>query len=152
MSGFVILLAFLAVLGAVHSFRSDELLTGAEFACASAGLSGLAIAFTLPMRCRVVTTRGGECGNVAYGVLFGCTMAAGHWSGKFRARLGLPRHEPRRPPSVLHRGGTAGVAAEALPIVITVAGGAGGVCAFWFALIGTASGVASFALAVTQVH
>lgn len=47
------------------------------------------LGFTLRVRCRVKTTRGTACGNEAYGLLFGCTRAAGHHWGKFRRRLGL---------------------------------------------------------------
>jgi hypothetical protein len=47
------------------------------------------LGFTLRVQCRVKTTRGTACGNEAYGLLFGCTKAAGHHWGKFRRRLGL---------------------------------------------------------------
>jgi hypothetical protein len=47
----------------------------------------LLLGFTLPVQCRVMTTRGTAYGNEAYGLLFGCNKAAGHWFNKFKARL-----------------------------------------------------------------
>ena len=49
----------------------------------------LLLGFTLPVQCRVRTTRGTACGNEAYGFLFGCNKAAGHSFNKFKARLHL---------------------------------------------------------------
>lgn len=86
-------LLFLLALGlgavAVAKVRQDEIALGAQWTAWTFLPLALLLGFTLPVRCRVSTTRGTACGNDAYGLLFGCSRAAGHWSGKFRARLGL---------------------------------------------------------------
>lgn len=147
------MLAFVALVTAVESFRSDELrngfgLLGLGLLCVSAML-----AFTWPTRCRVITARGRECTKEAGGVLFGCS-AGRHRYGKFAARLGLnggsdhAQAQPRTQSAATHHLATE----DALAIVVTVAGGGMGICAFWFGLISTAAGVASVALAAAQLH
>ena len=74
---------------AVVKVRQDEFLLGAQLAVWACLPLALLLGFTLPVRCRVRTTRGTACGNSAYGLLFGCSNAAGHYWGKFRARLGV---------------------------------------------------------------
>jgi hypothetical protein len=88
-SAVLFLLAAGSIAVAVSKVRQDEVLIGAQFAAWAFLPLALLLGFTLPVRCRVRTTRGTACGNDAYGLLFGCTNAAGHWSGKFRARLGI---------------------------------------------------------------
>jgi hypothetical protein len=77
------------VVVAVVKVRQHQILNGMQFAVWTFIPLALLLGFTLPVRCRVRTTRGTACGNDAYGLLFGCSKAAGHWFGKFRARLGI---------------------------------------------------------------
>jgi hypothetical protein len=138
---------------AVAAFHAARLGRGFDFLGLTLGAVGMAVAFTWPVSCRVLTVRGRECRNEAGGVLFGC-HAPGHKLAKFRARIGL-RQTQARPPAAARQPVPAAhswVPDEALPIVITVAGGAMGACAFWFGLITTATGVASVALAAAQLH
>jgi hypothetical protein len=88
-SAFLFLLALGLGTMAVAKIRQDETLIGAQWAAWAFLPLALLLGFTMPVRCRVRTTRGTACGNDAYGLLFGCSRAAGHWSGKFRARLGV---------------------------------------------------------------
>ena len=87
-SAFLLLLVLGLGAVAVAKIRQDEIAVGAQWAVWAFLPLALLLGFTLPVRCRVRTTRGTACGNDAYGLLFGCSRAAGHWSGKLRARLG----------------------------------------------------------------
>lgn len=84
---------FLLILGlgvvAVAKVRQGQAFTGVQWAAWALLPLALLLGFTLPVRCRVKTTRGTACGKDAYGLLFGCNKAVGHWSGEFRARLGM---------------------------------------------------------------
>lgn len=53
------------------------------------------LGFTFPTKCRVKKTNRKACGNWAYGFLFGCTKAAGHWTGKLLVRLDLKGDEAK---------------------------------------------------------
>lgn len=72
---------------AVTKVRHHEVLAGLQFGAWSFLPLALVLGFTLPVQCRVMTTRGTACGNEAYGLLFGCNKAAGHALNKVRARL-----------------------------------------------------------------
>jgi hypothetical protein len=84
---FLLILSLGAV--AVAKIKQDQVPIGIQWAAWAFLPLALLLGFTLPVRCRVRTTRGTACGNQAYGLLFGCSNAAGHWFGKFRARLGI---------------------------------------------------------------
>jgi hypothetical protein len=146
--------AVVSVVVAFQSFRLGMPGRGFDYLGWAIGCIGVVIAFTLPTQCRVITSRGGECRNRSYGVLFGCSGAAGHRFGKFFARVGLRRQPPSSHAAARQRAATGRqwAATDALPIVVTVAGGGMGICAFWFGLISTATGVASVALAAAQLH
>jgi len=147
----LIALALLAAYSAYQSFGTDQTRAGFEFAGAAIGLLAFPIAFTLPVQCRVATTSGNQCRRWAYGVLLGCRDVPGHMLGKFLVRLGL--HPKSARPAVARTSGPAiQVQADVASVVLTVADGGGGASAFWFGLIGTAAGVASFALAVAELH
>jgi len=149
----LIVVACLAALATVAAFHSGSIGSGFDYLAAAASCVAVVLAFTWPVRCRVITARRRECRNEAYGVLFGCHVR-GHGFGKFFARLGL-RREPERPKVVSRQQPAAAshwTPADALPIVITVAGGGAGICAFWFGLITTAAGVVSVVLAAAQLH
>ena len=91
----LIALACLAVLFAVAAFHSGSIGRAFDYLAAAGGSVAVVLAFTWPVRCRVITARGRECRNEAYGVLFGCYVR-GHRFGKFFARLGLHREQERR--------------------------------------------------------
>ena len=97
-SAFFFLLALALGTVAVAKIRQDETLIGAQWAAWAFLPLALLLGFTLPVRCRVRTTRGTACGNQAYGLLFGCSNAAGHRFGKFRARLGIGKDISEQPP------------------------------------------------------
>lgn len=135
----------LAAAGAAK-LRQDYFLAGAEFIGWGFVPLTLLLGLTFPVKCKVKRTNQRTCGRWAYGLLFGCYDVAGHWTGKFRARLRLVRGEEqavkRRPPA-----GTAAmyqVAAKSQPIKVTVEDGFRGICGFWIA-------VASLVATVIQV-
>ena len=88
-SASLFLLAAGLVAVAITKVRQDETLAGVQIGAWAFLPLALLLGFTLPVQCRVRTTRGTACGNEAYGLLFGCNKAAGHAFNKFRARLGL---------------------------------------------------------------
>jgi len=72
----LIALACLAVLFAVAAFHSGSIGRAFDYLAAAGGSVAVVLAFTWPVRCRVITARGRECRNEAYGVLFGCYVRA----------------------------------------------------------------------------
>lgn len=88
-SALFLLLIAVSVIVALVKVKQDDFLTGTQFAAWACLPLALLLGFTLPVRCRVRTTRGTACGNAAYGLLFGCSSTASHRWGKFRARLGI---------------------------------------------------------------
>lgn len=88
-SAFLFLTAVGLMAAAVMEVRQNEVLTGVQLGAWAFVPLALILGFTLPVQCRVMTTRGTACGNEAYGFLFGCNKAAGHAFNKFRARLHL---------------------------------------------------------------
>ena len=91
---------FLAVVGliaaGVAQIRHDYLLTGSGLIGWAFIPLALLLGFTLPVRCRVKRTNRKACGNWAYGLLFGCRKAAGHWSEKFLVRFRF-KHDEIKP-------------------------------------------------------
>src|SRR6266571_5915638 len=81
------LLAAVSMAVAVAKLRHHEIATGLQFGAWSFLPLALLLGFTLPVQCRVMTTRGTACGNEAYGLLFGCNKAAGHALNKIWVRL-----------------------------------------------------------------
>ena len=84
---FLVAVGLMAV--AVTKVRHHDFFAGLQFGAWSFLPLALLLGFTLPVQCRVMTTRGTACGNEAYGLLFGCNKAAGHALNKVRARLHL---------------------------------------------------------------
>jgi hypothetical protein len=89
-SAFLFLLAAGLVAVAVTKVRQHETLSGVQIGAWAFLPLALLLGFTMPVQCRVRTTRGTACGNEAYGLLFGCNKAAGHAFNKLRARLHVP--------------------------------------------------------------
>lgn len=106
----------------------------------------LLLGFTWPTRCRVKTTRRKACGNDAYGFLFGCTKAAGHWKEKFLVRMGSRHGEvkpvERRQPAAA-QAFTYQPVPQSQPIRVTVEDNARSICGFWL-------GAVSVVLAIAQ--
>ncbi len=90
----VLLVAGLIAAGAVK-LRHDYYLDGTQLIGWAFVPLTLLLGFTFPTRCKVKKTNRKACGNWAYGFLFGCTKAAGHWTGKFLVRLGLKGDEAK---------------------------------------------------------
>jgi hypothetical protein len=122
--------------------RQDEILTAARSAAWAFLPLALLLGFTLPVRCRVRTTRGTACGNDAYGLLFGCSNAAGHWIGKFRARLGIGKDISEQPPV----GKRSEVAYQAAPspqtMRVTIEDSSLTRCGVWATLVSTVATIA----------
>jgi hypothetical protein len=79
----------------VAKLRHDYLLAGTQLIGWAFVPLAILLGFAWPVRCRVKKTNRKACGNWAYGFLFGCTKAAGHWIGKFPVRLGLKGDEAK---------------------------------------------------------
>lgn len=127
--------------GAVK-LRHDDLLAGTQLIGWAVFPLALLLGFSLPVRCKVKTTRRKACGNYAYGLIFGCTKAAGHWTGKFLVRLRLRTDEVK----VERRQATDYVvlqqaAPRSLPVRVTVEDNGLGVCGFWVGVVSASASV-----------
>jgi hypothetical protein len=149
-------LLFLAVAGLITAgvvkIRHDYPLTGTELIGWAFIPLALLLGFTLPVRCRVKRTNRKACGNWAYGLLFGCRKAAGHWSGKFLVRLRLKGDEAKSVESRKPSGNTVvfnqPVAQQSKPVKVTVEESALAKCGFW---IGLVSGIVGLMQAIVAV-
>jgi hypothetical protein len=149
-SAFLILVTIGLGTVAVAKIRQGETDIGAQWAVWACLPLALLLAFTLPVRCRVRTTRGTACGNDAYGLLFGCTRAAGHWSGKFRARLGIGKDISEQAPVGKRTAVMYQPASGPRTMKITVEDSALSKCGVWATLIATVATVVG--LVVTLAH
>jgi hypothetical protein len=153
MSAFLFLVAAGSIAFAVAKIRQGEDLIGVQFAAWAFLPLALLLGFTLPVQCRVKTTRGTACGNEAYGLLFGCNKAAAHSINKLKARLHLQsnaetpiRHaKPTTDLAVMHHS-TAGQAPLKVIIDDTVLSR----CGVWAGIISAVAGVAG--VVITGFH
>jgi hypothetical protein len=134
----------LAVVGliaaGVVNIRHDYLLTGTELIVWTFVPLAILLGFTLPVRCKVIRTNRKACGKWAYGLVFGCREAAGHWSGKFLFRLGFRRGEVK-PVGSKPKGSYAmrqPAPSQSKPIKVIVEESILAKCGFW---VGFTSGV-----------
>lgn len=143
----------LSTAGAVK-LGHDYFLSGAELVGWAIVPLALLLGFTWPVRCRVKTTSRKACGNWAYGFLFGCTKAAGHWTGKFLVQLGSKRGGEAKP--VEHRQPSANVvvlnqpAPQSRPIRVTVEESALARCGFWIGFLSGIVGVMQAIISLTH--
>jgi hypothetical protein len=150
-------LLFLAVAGLVTAgavgLRHDYFLTGIELIGWALVPLAVLLGFTLPVLCKVKTTSRKACGNWAYGLLFGCNKAAGHWTGKFLVRLGLKgdearpvqRREPKGAQALMYQ-----PSPKSKPVKVTVEESGLAKCGFWIGLVSGAVGIVE--AVVTLVH
>jgi hypothetical protein len=94
-SALLVLIVAGLITAGVAKLRHDYYLDGTELIGWAFVPLAIALGFTWPTRCRVKKTNRKACGNWAYGFLFGCTKAAGHWTGKLLVRLGLKGDEAK---------------------------------------------------------
>lgn len=146
-SASLVVIAVVLIAAGVAKLRHDYLLTGAQFIGWAFVPLAILLGFTWPVRCGVKKTNRQACGNWAYGFLFGCTKAAGHWTGKFLVRLGVKGDEIR-PVESRSLSGSYAVnyqpAPQSKPPNMTVEDSRLTVCASW-------AGILSAVVAVIQV-
>lgn len=122
------------VAAGVDQMRHYDILTGWKLIAWAFIPLAILLAFTCPVMCKVKTTSRKACGNWAYGFLFGCTKAAGHWHQKFVIRLRLP-HKEVKPVERRQPTGTHALNYQPTPqrqeVRVTVADGTLGICSFW---------------------
>jgi hypothetical protein len=150
-------LLFLAVAGLIAAgvvkISHDYLLSGIELIGWAFVPLALLLGFTLPVRCRVKRTNRKACGNWAYGLLFGCRKASGHWSGKFLFRLGLRRGEvtpvtgPKPKDSYVMRQPPP---SQSKPIKVTVEEGALTKFGSWIGLVSGIIGIIQAIISLTR--
>jgi hypothetical protein len=153
MSAFLFLLAAGSIAFAVAKIKQNEILVGVQFAAWAFLPLALLLGLTLPVQCRVKTTRGTACGNEAYGLLFGCNKAAGHSFNKFKARLHLQskaetpiRHAKPGPNLAVMYNITPGQAPLKVAIDDTVLSR----CGVWAGVVSAVAGVAG--VVITALH
>ncbi len=135
----------------VVKIRHDYLLTGTELIGWAFVPLALLLGFTLPVICRVKRTNRKACGKNAYGLLFGCTEVAGHWTGKFLARLGLRRGQVKPVERRQSSGSTVVLnqpVPQSKPVKVTVEESALAKCGFW---VGFVSGIVGITQAIVSL-
>jgi hypothetical protein len=149
-----ILLLFAAsglIVAGVVKIRHDDFLPGSELIGWAIVPVAVVLGLTWPVMCKAETANRKGCRNWAYGFLFGCTKAPGHFIGKFRAQLGSDQ-EPK--PAGSRRPTGDGevfkqIAPSSEPIKVTVEEGVLAKCGFWIGLVsgivGVIQAIASFA-------
>lgn len=148
-SAVLFLLAAGSMAVAVTKVRHHEISTGLQLGVWSFLPLALLLGFTLPVQCRVMTTRGTACGNEAYGLLFGCNKAAGHALNKFRARLHL---QSSAATPIQHAKPTAPIAAMyhiapgTQPLRVTIDDTALSRCGVWAGIVSAVATVAGVIL------
>ena len=148
----VLAVAVLVAVG-VNEMRHWDILTGWKLIAWAFVPSTILLGFTLPVRCKVKRTNRQACGNWAYGLLFGCTKAAGHWHEKFAARLRLP-HKEVKPVQRRQPTGTYALnyrpARQRQEVKVTVEDSALGVCGFWISTVSMVATVVGVIVAVVH--
>jgi len=150
-SAALLLLALGLMAMAVTKVRHNEIFAGLQLGAWSFLPLALLLGFTLPVQCRVMTTRGTACGNEAYGLLFGCNKTAGHAFNKFRARLHLqsnaatPIQHAKPTPSlaVMYH-----VAPESTPLRVTIDDTVLSRCGVWAGIVSAVATIAGVILTV----
>lgn len=140
---------------AIINVRQNQVLIGVQLGAWAFLPLALILGFTLPVQCRVMTTRGTACGNEAYGLLFGCNKAAGHAFNKFRARLHLQsnastpiRHaKPYTNVAVMYQ-----IAPGPQPLRVSIADTKLSRCGVWAGIVSAATGVAGIIITVLTIH
>jgi hypothetical protein len=94
-SALLVLVVAGLIAAGVGKLRHDYYLDGTQLIGWAFVPLAILLGFTFPTKCKVKKTNRKACGNWAYGFLFGCTKAAGHWTGKFLVRLGLKSDEAK---------------------------------------------------------
>ena len=140
---------------AVAEVRRHEVLIGVQLGAWAFLPLALILGFTLPVQCRVMTTRNTACGNEAYGFLFGCNKAAGHAFNKFRARLHLqsnastPIRHAKTPASsaAMYQ-----LAPGPEPLRVTIVDTAFSRCGVWAGIVSAIAGVAGVIITAITLH
>jgi hypothetical protein len=156
-SAILFVLAASSMAVAVAKMRQHDVLTGFEFGGWAFLPLALLLGFALPVKCRVKTTRGTACGNTAYGLLFGCSNAAGHWLDKFRARLhlqsgtGNPVQPAQRTRPTANYAAMYHIAPGPEPLKVTIEDTTLSRCGVWAGIVSAAVGVAGVIITL-MVH
>jgi hypothetical protein len=153
MSAFLFLLAAGSIAFAVTKIRQGEVLTCVRFGALAFLPLALLLGFTLPVQCRVKTTRGTACGNEAYGLLFGCNKVAAHSFNKFKARFHLQskaetpiRHAKPGPNlAVMYN-----ITPEQTPLKVAIDDTVLSRCGVWAGIVSAVAGVAG--VIITMLH
>jgi hypothetical protein len=141
------------ITASVTNIYHRDFLTGIQLIGWALVALALLLAFTFPVKCKVKTARSKACGNNAYGFLFGCSQAAGHWFGKFRARLGLQgdmvkpvgRSLPKASDTAMYQ-----VTGESQPVRVKIEDSTLSICASWATVISAITGIAAITISLAS--
>lgn len=135
----------------VSSFRHGHAGAGLKELGGALLALGIALTFTWPTRCRVVTTKRKPCKNEAYGFLLGCPQAGDHHLAKLRIRLGWQEAGLARATT---EGGDAGptILASESVVMLSIEQSKRDTGGFLLGLVSTMAGVASVVIGVLALH
>jgi hypothetical protein len=136
----------------VHDFRLEHPRASFRPLAIAAYAAAVLLVFTLPVRCRVETTRRQACGQWAYGTLFGCGKVPGHRLAKFYARLGWQRAAVKAVAPSRRDSGDQRASQYPQAITVTVADSALAKCGFWVGVVGTAAGVVGVIIPIAGIR
>jgi hypothetical protein len=143
-SALLVLVVVGLITAGIAKLRHDYYLDGTQLIGWAFVPLAILLGFTWPTRCRVKTTGRKACGNWAYGLLFGCTKVASHWTGKFFVRLGLKADEAK-PVESRKQAGSYALAYQPAPQSkqpkMTVEDSRLSVCASWAGIVSAVAAV-----------
>jgi hypothetical protein len=150
-SALLVLVVAGLIIAGVAKLRHDYYLEGTQLVGWAFVPLALLLGFAWPTRCKVKKTNRKACGNWAYGFLFGCTKAAGHWTATFLVRLGFKRDEARPVERRQPSGNTVVFnqpVPHSKPAKVTVEESALAKCGFW---VGLAAGIVGIIQAIISL-
>lgn len=153
---FLVVIVALAV--SVRDFQLGDSGAGIQSLAVASGSVVLLLAVTMPVQCRVETTRGEPCKNWSYGIFLGCGRVPSHRLAKLYKRLGWQQQAVK---ALTHRGrnlqrsspaAVQSASQDRQDIFLTVADTTITKCGFWVGVVGTAAGVAGVIVSVLGLH
>jgi hypothetical protein len=135
----------------ISSLRQGHTASGVKELGGALLALGIALTFTWPTRCRVITSKGKPCKNEAYGFLLGCPQAGDHHLAKLKIRLGWQEAGLARATAGDGEAGPTILASESV-VMLSIEQSKRDTGGFLLGLVSTLAGVASVVIGVLALH